>query len=380
MNFDGTDDYIGTGITSPPMETGDATYSMWAKITNTSSTGALFRQHGSHVCQYNTSGNNQFRVATWGDNTGDFGPSITDNKWHHYAFKRVGSNYYLYVDGAEYSATANSPDSSSQPLCIAGYSDGAYFPAAISDVRIYNRPLSSSEIQTLYEWGSADTANPPTDGVAYYKLDGDPNDTWNSNDGANNGATFTTDAIRKQSGDFIASENDYIDLGVLEVDTNPITVSAWVKETTTRAEDGDGTSHCIVGQGWGGDDEIILSDNGLWFFGFNDTNGNLQSVSTSESYTSGDWVHLIGVFTGTELQLYINGTLRATTSANVTRTDSTKSAGIGARYDGNAWNNNMNGKIDDVRIYDYALTPQEILELYRYGTKGINMNKHTVMQ
>jgi hypothetical protein len=379
--FDGADDYVN--LTSIPQLSSEWTISFWSRAKNLSNKGAQLQLLRNNQILFRHEGDgNQYVFQNDGNGYHSTSTSSTAGEWIFWTAQWDGSTLHLYKNASQESSVSISSNSTaSKDSWIGAHPSGNdHFPGEICEVRVYDRALSASEIQTLYELGSADTATPPTDGVAYYKLDGDPNDTWNSNDGANNGAAFTTDAIRKQSGEFVASENDYIDLGVLEVDTNPITVSAWVKETTTRAEDGDGVSHCIVGQGWGGDDEIILSDNGSWFFGFNDTNGNFHSVSTSESYISGEWIHLIGVFTGTELQLYVNGTLQDTTSANVTRTDSTKSAGIGARYDGNAWNNNMNGKIDDVRIYDYALTPGEVHELYRYGTKGINMNKITVMQ
>lgn len=153
--FNGGGEYLDTTITESPMETGDATYCLWAKLIDTTSSGAFFRQQGSHVISYNRNGNNQFKVATWGNNTGSFGPTITDTNWHHYVFKRVGSTYYVYVDGGnETTATGGTPSSSSNPLGVTGYSGGDNLPVVIDDVRLYNTALTATEVFNLYETGT----------------------------------------------------------------------------------------------------------------------------------------------------------------------------------------------------------------------------------
>ena len=38
------------------------------------------------------------------------------------------------------------------------------------------------------------------------------------------------------------------------------------------------------------------------------------------------------------------------------------------------------GQIDDVRIFDQPLSKEKVQELYRWGTKGIDMTEKTVMQ
>jgi hypothetical protein len=83
---------------------------------------------------------------------------------------------------------------------------------------------------------------------------------------------------------------------------------------------------------------------------------------------AGQWYHLVGVrdtSAGT-LKLYVNGTLAGSTSSCVAPT-ATGNTVIGrAKYGGNQvdfWR----GAIDQVHVYDRALTDTEVTQLYSSG-------------
>jgi hypothetical protein len=85
-------------------------------------------------------------------NIGAHGPtSLALNTWSHLATTYDGATIRLYVNGALVSsqAAAGSIMSTSNPLRIGGNAVwGEYFAGLIDEVRVYNRALSQSEIQT----------------------------------------------------------------------------------------------------------------------------------------------------------------------------------------------------------------------------------------
>lgn len=75
------------------------------------------------------------------------------------------------------------------------------------------------------------------------------------------------------------------------------------------------------------------------------------------------WTHLAGVFrSGQRLEVYIDGALADAASTNVPNNirDDGAEPRIGARGDGN---NGFDGEIDDVRVYERALSASEIAAL-----------------
>ena len=81
------------------------------------------------------------------------GPSaLTVNTWTHLALTYDGANLRLYVNGTQVSSqaqTGNDCDRSTNPLQIGGDSIfGQYFAGTIDEVRVYNKALSQSQIQS----------------------------------------------------------------------------------------------------------------------------------------------------------------------------------------------------------------------------------------
>jgi len=111
--------------------------------------------------------------------------------------------------------------------------------------------------------------------------------------------------------------------------------------------------------------------NGL---GIRVNNGTLQAgvvnanvgFTASTPFTSSDWTHVAAVFDSGSLLLYMNGEQQAVTAATFAAVGShTSAAAIGARRGSDAFGTADNGDyfdglIDDVRLYDNALTADEI--------------------
>lgn len=86
-----------------------------------------------------------------------------DNTWHHLVFTRAGSIVTLYLDGDFHSNWDSAPIGNlnveqsglwlggDQDSVGGGWQSSQQFDGLLDDLRIYNRVLDKSEIQTLYQ-------------------------------------------------------------------------------------------------------------------------------------------------------------------------------------------------------------------------------------
>ena len=69
------------------------------------------------------------------------------------------------------------------------------------------------------------------------------------------------------------------------------------------------------------------------------------------------WTHLAATYDGSTLRFYVNGTQAASRAVTGGITSSTNPLRIGGN---SVWGEWFNGSIDEVRIYNRALTPAQI--------------------
>jgi hypothetical protein len=100
--------------------------------------------------------------------------------------------------------------------------------------------------------------------------------------------------------------------------------------------------------------------NGLLFY-----SGGVNA-STSNVITLNRWQHVASVFNGSTVTLYVNG-IAVSTQAQPALTASTASLGIGIRPADSL--RGFDGIIDEVRIYNRALSDSEMKQLYGMGRK-----------
>ena len=77
------------------------------------------------------------------------------------------------------------------------------------------------------------------------------------------------------------------------------------------------------------------------------------------------WQHIITTFDGTAFKTYINGKLSNSYVETPTGYSNNNTIGISG-YD--LTSDPTNGQIDDVRIYNYALTGEQVKTLYNNGS------------
>ena len=116
-------------------------------------------------------------------------------------------------------------------------------------------------------------------------------------------------------------------------------------------------------------DEIIVRPGAYLLGSYNDgssskfvfriydtANGWVDAFSTA-AYNLGEWYHLSGTFDGTSVKLYVNGVLQETHAFTNTPNPGTTGLYIG-RYVG--LDTGFNGLIDNVRMWSYAMGPDDI--------------------
>jgi hypothetical protein len=108
-----------------------------------------------------------------------------------------------------------------------------------------------------------------------------------------------------------------------------------------------------------------------------DNRGNCVGGTT---ISAGTWYHVACVYDDTDMRLYVNGSLDSNSSDNPLTFssgifDGTSKFALGGRYSSGAITGNYDGLIDEVIMFDRALSATEIEEIYTDGidgTKGSN--------
>ncbi|MFB3107146.1 MAG: LamG domain-containing protein, partial [Pseudomonadales bacterium] len=145
----------------------------------------------------------------------------------------------------------------------------------------------------------------------------------------------------------------------LDITGDKITIAAWVKFDTTF--DSSATQDATFIDG-GSKIEFWWEDSdGKLHFSLA-TGAWLELLSTRTSWTANTWYHIVGVYNGTNKYLYINGAEDNSQldSGNLNSSGSSIliSQAVAAANEGP-----FDGLIDDVRIYDRALSQTEITAL-----------------
>ena len=228
----------------------------------------------------------------------------------------------------------------------------------------------------------------PKDGlVGYWPFNGNANDaSGNGNHGTNNGATMTTDknGIANSAYNFDGNSSIYNngnDLKTLIDNNNSFSVSLWFKQNdnhVTPTDYDEMVLFAIDGQNinpykrvW----TLLGQSNTNTYFEFqrfnNSTGTNNSRNSLDNIYANSNiWHNLIIIYSNNQFQMIYDGntlnqlnTFNTALSGNMSNNDNSV---IGLTFGANNQGNRakFNGKLDDIAIYNRALTEQEITALY----------------
>lgn len=210
--------------------------------------------------------------------------------------------------------------------------------------------------------------------VGYWKFDEDSGSIAQDSSGNNNygtiySATWTANCKSNYCLSF-DGVNDYVDVTDNGgFDNMPqITVMAWFKLDQLASAKGE--KEYVVAKKHNGTpyDSYymrITTSNTIQFSLVNSTQGQVSATSPT-AIQAGVWYFVACNYDGSSMKIYINGDLNAAAIQIGSIFDSNYPFRIGADWSGG---DRMNGTIDEVRVYNYALTENEIKALYSSAVK-----------
>lgn len=382
-------------------DTADLTLSGWFSTRNASVTNTVIaKRNGVTAADVGyilyidvTSSKLIFEVS---DGTDEYSLTSTEaftatRGWCHFMVvwdQDSAANSEIYIDGVSNSATdsgtiGNIGDlSNALTFRVGSESDtNNALRAYIDEVRVYNRALSASEAQSLYVQGGGtkiDSSVSQAQGtgrlesglVGYWGLDDGSgtsatDSSTNGNTGTlTNGPTWTTGQIGGAVN--FDGTDDHITAGAptaLNM-TGAMTVSAWIYPETFGG--GGGKGRIIDKDGNATTGFIFAVDNVTVASGFAfmvNTTVAPRFLGAANTITLNTWQHVTATLDGNKIAtLYKNGMKVASASVSEFPTTGSNNFVIGGRTTDNA--RNFDGSIDEVRVYNRALSADEVGQLY----------------
>ncbi len=393
LNFDGSDDYVDTANTSILASAASAAYGAWFKLAATPTGGTINTVMASSslsfdngigleadatnfFCNIRTSGGDSLAsvaIAT-----------ITPKTWFHgFCSWTSGEGVKLYLNGALVATGTTRAGTlsnlSGTPLNIGAQhtTPTRTWNGQIDDVRVYNYARTGGQIVADMNAGHPAPGSPIGTPVGYYKFDegadntcsGGTNDVCNSGNGGTtldgtSTATRTNIAKYGKSLSFDGSDDvaTITNASAIDMDLNlaKFSYSAWIYPETDGEND--------VGQ-------ILQKGTSTYFrVDTQDASGNLDleanldlattdaNVNIADGLKMADWSYVTMTWDGTTLRVYVNGVEKGSSSAG----SGAISADANNLLIGGTTTANFDGKIDELRVYNQALTaPQVLIDMQR---------------
>ena len=197
--------------------------------------------------------------------------------------------------------------------------------------------------------------------------DGSPSDLsiYGNNGTARSGAAYSSAGVvggcyRFDATNGLIFTDEDITAGLEE---KSFTISAWIKADSDR-------SNFVVSHKDVTADEVRLTAKSISYD--DDSQGTVAASATTDT-EDGNWHHLVGTADANDLKIYVDGALEDTGdisgSGSLTLSDVIVIGGRRFRADLNTWKapghtTYFDGSIDQVRIYDRALSATEISQMY----------------
>lgn len=373
--FDGSYDHITISGGSDYNLRENVSVACWAKSDTAtwSGWGCLVSKRNQFYIHPNYGGTDLYFAINQdggGDTTATFDMANLGSiqEWHHYVgvYDFEAGEVRLYVDGelrATGSITAETQLLSDTGELTIGWDDGMtgtrYFDGKMDDVRLYERAITAAEVVELY--GK----------IGHWKLDETSGTTAADSSGVGHNGVYQgsptlgetgvrSNAMQKTLGSQYVEVTATETLDNLGADDADFSVAVWVKPGATT---GDYRAIIHKGDATGFERTPLLalrdSDNRVHFRATTTSSFNEGGNSVAE-LAEDEWSQVVLVKSGSTLALYINGALDSTASLTGTTTGNEGNFYIGVA--GHALSDHYDLCIDDVVLYDRAMTTEEIVE------------------
>ncbi|MHC4556201.1 MAG: LamG domain-containing protein [Planctomycetota bacterium] len=215
--------------------------------------------------------------------------------------------------------------------------------------------------------------------VSYWRFDEGSgttaSDSIGSNDGTIYGATWTTGIVNSALS--FDGVDDYVDLGSVNINIpGDFTITAWIKAIQSRSN-----YRVILSKGPKntGHYEIYLniSTGELKFY-----SNDIGDIGSGRIVDDNIWHHITVTYNGANMKFYVDGNLESSPSASGSITSENEIFYIGRQIIDLSMP--FNGLIDEVAIYNRALTDEEIWQLYQNAvdsrTIAINNTRRAILE
>jgi hypothetical protein len=341
-----------------------------------------FSSNGSNLIKFVIRNSNGDTIA------GETESGVQTTQWQHLVMTwKSGGQPRMWADGQELATLSMSSNSLSGSVDMPDFfigtgpkRDSGHWEGKIDEVRIYNRALSASEVRDLYQSGYAKINRTAKieevgDPVGWWTFDGRDMD-WSSdtakdragsNDGTLNGgmdpANSSAPGRIGQALEF-DGEDDYVEDGSSVLGNTSFTASTWFKVDKVNDQ------RFILDNGFdtSGGFQVFVQTDGTVRSRIDDSGANGGVFDTNSTVNDGNWHHIVTVADKSgNAKMYLDGSqdgemLDISSYGNISGTENFR---IGNQdTDAPETVNIFQGKIDDVRIYDQALSADEIQKIY----------------
>ena len=380
ISLNGTNAYIDVPQSTSLNITNAVTISTWAFLTSYSNTvyiGKTFTNASSvepyqlvtdalgHLLIYvgSSGGPLSYRMSSL---------VLPLNQWVHLTATANGTTFRVYINGVDAGVTQESqlyPFNGTNNYSVKfGKHRGSYFTnGLLDDIGIWNRALTQQEITNLYTASTPPPCNPLasnlTNGlVGYWPFCGNANDeSGNGNNGSVNGSTLTIDRFGNNNNAYDFNGTSYIDFNAIPFNQD-FSISLWFNaDTLYQLPCGQ---HEILGtftntQPFPNGQVIGINELG----GVSVGNG-IIGTPYNNYYTTNNWYNAVYTYSASTqtINLYVNNIFESSRTSfsmmnygTILRAGGRPNSGFFCGFV---------GKIDDIAIWNRALTQNEITQLY----------------
>jgi len=370
------------------------TLGVWWKPLFPNSNGQTLISHSNDYRVYYDSG--AFKLTLMGSSgqstfsapVAPDGGTLQGGTWYHvvwvYDATASSPNLKAFVNGVK--TTFDFTDGPIQTVLgsmLIGYGNGSATYGAFDDAFVAKTPFTDAQVLELWNNGAGkavgdcSTCQPG----AYWKLDDRPLNNVADSVGSSNGTVhaYVVPALGQvgEAAAFTGKSGQYIDIPFDGTQEYPqFSVACWfrankymVAGNTRQAmvSNGSASSGFALGFGYPVNDTVD-GGSSQKVDGPSFTVDGQSVFDSSVNFQAGAWHHLVGTFDGSKLRLYLDGSLLGEADGPATPL-TTWTNGISIGRLNNTWYP-PDGDIDDVVMYDAALSAPEVNTLYLRGKAG----------
>lgn len=261
--------------------------------------------------------------------------------------------------------TTTAVDGCSNAMVACNPPSGTSFPKGITTVSCTAKDGSNNMTSCSFAVTVTDNeapkscVTPPAGMVSWWTGDGNGNDIEGSNNGMLQNGAIATGAGKVGQAFSLDGVNDYVTVANHSSlnGFSSATIDAWIRLNATSGR------QAIVSKTPAGEYYLLINNGKLSF-----ENNNVSSdVFTGTTMLSAAvWYHVAVTYDGSNTRLYVNG-VEDGIQAGIWAAANSQSLSIGQRGDNADF---FNGLIDEVEIFDRALSAAEIQSLYNAGGFG----------